>query len=131
MFTVETKDKCDGRSSDDRTDPLISKMAHALETLAKSAARYPDEAISVRFFGTLERCNCAQDIDVAACPRIPTVAGDILYVDIDKDDFPTLRFPICDALRLALEPFIMGVGWIQVHETLEGLVISLRNAGKI
>jgi hypothetical protein len=110
---------------------IISKMAHALRKLAKSAARNPGEAISAHFACPLEVGDSVENFYVAACPRIPAVLGDILYADINEDDFRLVTLPICDLLRLALEPYIVGVGWIEVQQVPEGVVIRLRNAGKV
>ena len=108
---------------------LVGEIANSLRILARN----PDPCFSTEAeFSTSDGCcNSVQNIAVAACPIQPTVLGEVIRAHIDPNDFPSTALPILDLLRLEIEPFIVGCGWVVVDQLPDGLVIRLRDYGKI
>jgi hypothetical protein len=117
------------RSKPERINSVIGQMAAAIRTLANSSAL--GTGISLEFSCSLGEGDCLEKVDVVACPCLPSVPNEIVRAKIDKHDFATAPLPVCDLLRLEIEPFIIGVGWVIVDETIEGVVIRLCDLGKI
>lgn len=117
------------RSRGDRANSVVSQMAAAIRTLARA---HPDEcSVLLQFSYSLEASNSVEKVDVVACPALPSIPNEIVRADIDKNDFASITFPLCDLLRLELEPFIVGVGWVIVDETDDGIVVRRVDPRKI
>lgn len=112
------------RSPEGRAFSVIKQMAEAIRTLAR--AHPEDGPVSLEFAMCFSEGDGLVDVDVAACPCLATVPGDIVCANINWDDFAPAGFPAFDFLRLALEPFIVGAGWVHVYPVLEGIVVRLR-----
>jgi hypothetical protein len=117
------------RSTNERVISILSQMAAAIRVIARSAT--DENATSLEFSYSLGCGETTERVEVATCPCIPAIPGELVRADIDKDYFAAFRFPICDLLRSELEPFIIGVGRITVNETNEGLVVLRADAGQI
>jgi hypothetical protein len=63
--------------------------------------------VSLEFSCSLGGGNGIEKVNVGACPSLPTVPNEVVRAKIDKDYFAALGLPICDLLRLELEPFII------------------------
>ena len=103
-------------------------MADAIRTMARTASA--DHAVSLKLAGTLGEGNCLENMNVATCPCLPAVVGDVIYADIDEDNLVPLSLPVRDLLRLEIEPFVVGCGWVIVDDVANGIVVRLRDAGK-
>jgi hypothetical protein len=113
------------RSHGERVDSVIAQMAAAIRTLARA---HPDDAsLSLEFSCSLGEGDSLEQVHVGASPCLPSVAHEIVRAKIDKNDFAATPLPICDLLRLEIQPFIIGVGWVIVDETDEGVVVRRCN----
>jgi hypothetical protein len=64
---------------------------------------------------------------VTTLPRSVTEAAELVWVHIHPHDFASKTL-IVKALRNELEPSIMGVGEVILHETAEGVVVVSKNS---
>lgn len=128
-MTVQALESSYVRSHDERVNSVIAQMATAIRTLARSTTK--DTAVSLEFSYSLGGGDCLEKVDVGACPCLPSVPNEVVRAEINEDDFSSAGFPIRDLLRLELEPFIIGVGWVIVDEISEGIVVRRCDLGKI
>jgi len=106
-------------SRQDRMNSIIAQMAAAIRTLSNSTTK--DTAISLDFHYFIDENGDIEKMDISASPCRPSIYKEILQAAFDKDKFSASDIPICDLIRMEIEPFIIGVGWITVEETPNGI----------
>lgn len=116
------------RSKKQMTNSLLSQMASEIRVAARVAE--PGIAVSLKLSGSLGKGERREHLDIAACPSLAAVSGDLVYADIDQNGMMAASLPFRDLLRLEIEPFVIGCGGVVVDDAPYGIVLRLRDAGE-
>ena len=106
-------------------DPSSLGLLHQAASVIRSSARGATQqwACSIVVSGVLCCGEIAQTLQVVACPCRPTISNELVRFDCHLfDDVPSQNAWKA-LLRQELEPFILGVGQVRVHDSAEGIIV--------
>lgn len=117
------------RSREKRINSVVSQIANGIRV----TIRHRDEKITMAasFSFSLGEGDVLESVKVGTCPCLATVPGELIRADIHEHNITTSPLPFRDLIRLELEPFIIGVGWVKVDYTPEGVVVFRSNIREV
>lgn len=104
---------------------LAAQIAAAIRSAARSANR--DTGASLTFSRSMGVGDGIARLDVDVTADAVNIVGELVRAEFRGFDFASVGPSLGDLLCLEIEPFVIGVGWVKVLDTANGIV--LRRAG--
>lgn len=105
-----------------RAESLASQLASAIRTVASPTL--PGWASSLRVVGSFPGGEIIETVKCSLFPVRVTVPSELVRVDLNVPVGVPFGEEIRRLVQIELAPFIIGVGYVRVEDTPEGLVIT-------
>lgn len=100
---------------------LAAQIASAIRTAARSATR--DTGGLIIFSRSLGTGDGASRLNISLTSYSISIPGELVMAEFRDFDIAFRGPPLRNLVRCEIEPFIIGVGWVTVLDTANGIVL--------